>query len=126
MNHVSIIGLIALGGSLGALSRYYISEFCSTAFGNGFPFGTLAVNIIGSFIMGIVVAASQQKILPETVNYAVGVGFLGALTTFSTFNANNFLLMQQGELLKLGLNVAINVTITFAAIVVGYHLLAKN
>ncbi|KOO12613.1 camphor resistance protein CrcB, partial [Vibrio xuii] len=53
MGQFYILGFIAVGGAFGACSRYLISEFCITLFGRGFPYGTLSVNVIGSFLMGL-------------------------------------------------------------------------
>ncbi|TON42954.1 CrcB family protein, partial [Vibrio parahaemolyticus] len=63
MGQFSILGFIALGGAIGACSRYLVSEFCVLLFGRGFPYGTLTVNVVGSFIMGLLIAAFESEIL---------------------------------------------------------------
>jgi CrcB protein len=126
MNQFAILGFIALGGAFGACSRYLVSEMCVLLFGRGFPYGTLLVNVVGSFCMGLLVAAFESEMLPSIPwRQIVGLGFLGALTTFSTFSMDNVLLIQQGAFLKMGLNVLLNVVISIAAAWVGFQILIK-
>jgi CrcB protein len=126
MGQFSILSFIAIGGAFGACSRYIISEFCLSIFGKGFPYGTLTVNVVGSLIMGVLAAALQGQLLPtEPWRQIVGLGFLGALTTFSTFSMDNVLLMQQGAFLKMGVNVVLNVVLSVSAAWFGFQLLTK-
>ncbi|WP_025576865.1 fluoride efflux transporter CrcB, partial [Vibrio parahaemolyticus] len=121
MGQFSILGFIALGGAIGACSRYLVSEFCVLLFGRGFPYGTLTVNVVGSFIMGLLIAAFESEILAtEPWRQVIGLGFLGALTTFSTFSMDNVLLMQQGAFFKMGLNILLNVVLSISAAWVGF------
>ncbi|TNY70240.1 fluoride efflux transporter CrcB, partial [Vibrio parahaemolyticus] len=121
MGQFSILGFIALGGAIGACSRYLVSEFCVLLFGRGFPYGTLTVNVVGSFIMGLLIAAFESEILAtEPWRQVIGLGFLGALTTFSTFSMDNVLLMQQGAFFKMGLNILLNVVLSMSAAWVGF------
>ena len=127
MGQLSILGFIAVGGAFGACSRYLISELCVTLFGRGFPYGTLTVNVIGSFIMGLLIAAFENELLAtEPWRQIIGLGFLGALTTFSTFSMDNVLLMQQGAFFKMGLNVLLNVVLSISAAWIGFQLLIKS
>ncbi|SDH54212.1 CrcB protein [Vibrio xiamenensis] len=127
MGQFSILGFIALGGAVGACSRYLISELCILLLGRGFPYGTLTVNIVGSFIMGLLMAMFQKELLAvEPWRQVIGLGFLGALTTFSTFSMDNVILMQQGALLKMGLNVVLNVVLSISAAWVGFQMLTKG
>ena len=127
MGQLSILGFIAIGGAFGACSRYLISELCVTLFGRGFPYGTLTVNVVGSFIMGLLIAAFENEILaPEPWRQIIGLGFLGALTTFSTFSMDNVLLMQQGAFFKMSLNVLLNVVLSISAAWLGFQLLIKS
>ncbi|MBD1574544.1 fluoride efflux transporter CrcB [Vibrio sp. S17_S38] len=127
MGQLVILSYIALGGAVGACSRYLISEFCVALLGRGFPYGTLTVNVVGSAIMGLLMAAMQNGVIPESPwRLIIGLGFLGALTTFSTFSMDNVLLMQQGAFFKMGLNVLLNVFLSISAAWVGYHFLIKN
>ncbi|MDF4311200.1 fluoride efflux transporter CrcB, partial [Vibrio parahaemolyticus] len=123
MGQFSILGFIALGGAIGACSRYLVSEFCVLLFGRGFPYGTLTVNVVGSFIMGLLIAAFESEILAtEPWRQVIGLGFLGALTTFSTFSMDNVLLMQQGAFFKMGLNILLNVVLSISAAWIGFQL----
>ncbi|EKB3555234.1 fluoride efflux transporter CrcB [Vibrio parahaemolyticus] len=127
MGQFSILGFIALGGAIGACSRYLVSEFCVLLFGRGFPYGTLTVNIAGSFIMGLLIAAFESEILAtEPWRQVIGLGFLGALTTFSTFSMDNVLLMQQGAFFKMGLNILLNVVLSISAAWIGFQLLMRS
>ncbi|EGQ7665300.1 fluoride efflux transporter CrcB [Vibrio parahaemolyticus] len=127
MGQFSILGFIALGGAIGACSRYLVSEFCVLLFGRGFPYGTLTVNVVGSFIMGLLIAAFKSEILAtEPWRQVIGLGFLGALTTFSTFSMDNVLLMQQGAFFKMGLNILLNVVLSISAAWIGFQLLMRS
>lgn len=103
---------IALGGAVGATLRYGLSEWMLHLFGRAFPFGTLLVNILGSFVIGLLygfilsghLAANPWRIF-------VGIGVLGALTTFSTFSMDTVLLLQQGQIFKALLNVMANLVL---------------
>ncbi|HCG9847023.1 TPA: fluoride efflux transporter CrcB [Vibrio parahaemolyticus] len=127
MGQFSILGFIALGGAIGACSRYLVSEFCVLLFGRGFPYGTLTVNVVGSFIMGLLIAAFENEILAtEPWRQVIGLGFLGALTTFSTFSMDNVLLMQQGAFFKMGLNILLNVVLSISAAWISFQLLMRS
>ncbi|EHJ9990506.1 TPA: fluoride efflux transporter CrcB [Vibrio parahaemolyticus] len=127
MGQFSILGFIALGGAIGACSRYLVSEFCVLLFGRVFPYGTLTVNVVGSFIMGLLIAAFESEILAtEPWRQVIGLGFLGALTTFSTFSMDNVLLMQQGAFFKMGLNILLNVVLSISAAWIGFQLLMRS
>ena len=127
MGQFAVLGFIAIGGAFGACSRYLVSELCIVLFGRGFPYGTLTVNVVGSFIMGLLIAAFETEVLaPEPWRQIIGLGFLGALTTFSTFSMDNVLLMQQGAFLKMGLNVLLNVVLSISACWIGFQLLIQS
>lgn len=103
---------VACGGAIGACLRYFLTVETTKLLGKGFPFGTLMVNIIGSFALGCVYAwLTQQDALSNNLRLFVGVGLLGALTTFSTFSYDTFMLLQHGFILKAGLNILINVSV---------------
>jgi fluoride exporter len=126
MGNISLWGFIAVGGAVGACSRYFISELCAALFGRGFPYGTLTVNVIGSLIMGALAAALHGELLPsEPWRQLIGLGFLGALTTFSTFSMDNVSLMQQGAFFKMGLNIVLNVSLSVFAAWLGFQVLSK-
>jgi CrcB protein len=128
MNNMIInIALVACGGAFGATLRYLIALGMISLFGKGFPFATLVVNVLGSLIMGVIFQLMQNETITSSPWWPlIGVGFLGALTTFSTFSMDNLLLLQQGELLKAMINVALNVVVCILAAYVGTLLVLKS
>ncbi|TKB53266.1 fluoride efflux transporter CrcB [Ferrimonas aestuarii] len=113
---------VALGGAVGASARYGLSLLAIKLFGTGFPFGTLMVNCIGSLMMGALYAWGDVSDLPPALKAFVGVGMLGALTTFSTFSNETLLLMQEGDIVKAMLNVLLNVGLCLVMVYVGQQL----
>lgn len=120
---LSTYAFIAVGGATGACLRFFLYEMAIKLFGKGFPFGTLLVNVFGSLLIGVLYAAAEQG-LTEVIPWRnlVGIGFLGALTTFSTFSLDTVLLMQQGFWLKAVLNVLLNVSMCILAAFIGIKL----
>ncbi len=107
---MSMYIFIALGGATGACLRYFLSQLMLQWFGKGFPFGTLLVNIIGSFSLGFLYSLLEQGQLEAALwRTTIGIGFLGALTTFSTFSVDTLMLFQQGLWFKAALNVTLNI-----------------
>jgi len=87
---------ISVGASIGAIFRYVLGIFYNFVFPS-IPLGTLYANLIGGFLMGIFMAVSKDHILSETARLAITTGFLGGLTTFSTFSAEATTLLSHGE-----------------------------
>lgn len=113
---------IFIGGGLGSLSRYGISILLR-AYSFNFPFATLLVNIIGSFILGFTVALFWNKAhLNETAKLAIAVGFCGGLTTFSTFSWETFDLIKNGEFILAVIYALISVLTCVLAISLGAFL----
>ena len=109
-----------LGGALGAVSRYYISNLVYDWLGRDFPYGTLTVNIIGSFLMGLLTVIIMQKgHIDPAIKLGLLVGFLGALTTFSTFSLDTLALIQEGAVVRTLINVLISVIVCVFAVWLG-------
>ncbi len=113
MNITTLIA-VGVGGFFGAIARFLIAGYVQKLSGIFFPIGTLTVNVLGSFIIGLLFMYFEQIIHPMAKAMLV-TGFLGALTTFSTFSLETFLLLQDGLYLKAGLNILLNVTLTIAS-----------
>jgi len=127
INSLTLYALIALGGACGASLRFFISQFLLNWLGKGFPFATLMVNISGSFIMGLLYGLIEQGTLEVTVyRTLIGVGFLGAFTTFSTFSLDTVLLIQQGEFFKAMANVLFNVVLCISAAALGIFFVSNH
>lgn len=107
---------VAMGGALGAMLRYGISSGIYAWFGRSFPYGTLVVNVAGSFAIGLLSILLVEKFnIPQEWRLALVVGVLGALTTFSTFSWDTLDLMQQGLMQRAFLNVLLNVVLCIGA-----------
>jgi len=104
--------LVALGGVVGCVARYWLSGVVQRLGDHGFPSGTLAVNIVGSLIIGIVMTLSLERgLVDERLRILLTTGFCGGFTTMSTFSYENFALLQDGEHLLAFANTGV----TFAA-----------
>lgn len=112
---------VALGGAFGAVVRFLVSSGIYQWLGRGFPYGTLVVNVIGSFMLGLLTESLMQQRITITFEYraAILVGFIGAFTTFSTFSLETFYLLEQGQLTKAGLNIVTSVSACLLAIWIG-------
>lgn len=92
------LALIAFGGAIGALCRYWVGTAVHTMWPTKIPYGTLFINVSGSFVLGILyVLVSERQMLPMHWRPLVMVGFLGAFTTFSTFSVEIVNLMDNGH-----------------------------
>ncbi|RMG31841.1 MAG: fluoride efflux transporter CrcB [Gammaproteobacteria bacterium] len=114
---------IAGGGALGALLRYWVSTAVYGLLGRAFPWGTLAVNLIGSFLMGLLTVLLIERLesAPETRAFLL-IGFLGAFTTFSTFSVETLLLIESGSWTRALTNIAASVAVCVLAAFLGVTL----
>lgn len=120
----SVVLSIALGGSVGALARHVIGTSINTALATGFPFGTLAVNLLGSFIMGIVAELVTGVWQPSAeLRLMIMVGFLGALTTFSSYALDFARLMEAGEVVPALAYVLLSNLLCFLGLFLGFYLI---
>jgi len=117
---------VAIGGASGALLRFLTVSFISQFTGNSFPWGTMTVNVVGSFLIGFlsIVALEIMSWSPEWRGL-IFAGFLGGLTTFSSFSLETFLLLSNGQLGKAAFNILANVLLCLSATWLGV-LLAKQ
>jgi len=114
--------LVLAGGALGAPLRYLTDLFVQSRHDSVFPWGTFAVNISGSLVLGATAGAVQATDGPAWVLTLVGTGFCGALTTFSAFGFETVRLVEDGSLLEAGLNVSASLAAGMAACVAGWSL----
>jgi len=110
---------LAAGGAAGALGRYVVSGWVQQWAGAGFPWGTVAVNLIGSFALGFVVQASLLGGWSSELRLFVAVGFLGAFTTFSTFAYEALELLRAGQSWEALGYVALNVLLGLLLVALG-------
>jgi CrcB protein len=112
---------VALGGAFGAVIRFLMSTGLYQWLGRDFPYGTLVVNIVGSFMIGLLSEALILQRLAITLEYrsAILVGFIGAFTTFSTFSLETIYLIEQGSINKALINIAVSVLACLLAVWIG-------
>jgi CrcB protein len=109
-----------LGGSLGAVMRFVVSNSVTEKLGTNFPYGTLTVNVLGSFVMGFLAMFLVERIgLDPLLRLGIFVGFLGAFTTFSTFSMETLNLFEQGESLRALVNMFVSVLLSVLAVWLG-------
>ena len=120
---MSILLSIFLGGGVGALLRFLISEQIDRLFLSSFPFGTIVVNVLGAFLMGLVVSYFADKVnISQNIKMFLTIGFLGGFTTFSTFNLDFYQLFSNGEILASLLYLFVTFTFTVIAFYLGLGL----
>lgn len=110
---------IGLFGALGCVSRYLISGWVYTLAGRALPYGTLAVNVIGSFLLGLLMETGlRSTMLSPELRIGLAVGFMGGFTTFSTFSLETMRLFEEGSYWQAGSNILLNVLVCllFAAL----------
>lgn len=120
---MKLVLAIAAGGAIGAVLRHYVSHGMVSWLGDGFPYGTLTVNVAGSFILGMLVAAFAHVWSPgEYMQAFLTVGMMGALTTFSTFSLDTAKLAQGGQLGLTALYIVLSVSLAIGALFGGLAL----
>ncbi|HCC54342.1 MAG TPA: fluoride efflux transporter CrcB [Desulfobulbaceae bacterium] len=119
---MQVVLLIAGFGALGCVTRYYLSGWAYDLFGRSFPYGTLAVNILGAFIIGLIMEFGMRStLLPTNLRIGLTIGFLGGLTTFSTFSYETFKLLEDGELFVATTNILSSVIVCLIFTWLGIH-----
>jgi len=124
---MTVILYIALFGAVGCLARYFLSGWVYNLLGTSMPYGTLAVNVIGAFLIGLVMEFSlRSTAVSYELRIGLTIGFLGGFTTFSSFSYETFRLLEGAQLPQALANVLLSVTaclaFTFLGIVAARHL----
>ena len=113
---------IALGGALGTTARYWLSGVVARSVGETFPWGTLVINVTGSFVIGFFGALTSpdgRLFVGSTARQFVMIGMCGGYTTFSSFSLQTLNLMNDGEWLRAGANIGLSVLLCMFAVWVG-------
>jgi CrcB protein len=124
---MKLYAAIMLGGALGSAARFAVSVWLAAKVGESFPWGTFAVNVIGSFVIGFFVAITGPDgafMVSPAVRAFVAIGLLGGFTTFSSFSIQTFYLMQDGQWLWAAGNVVMSVV--FCLLAAGGGVAAAN
>lgn len=119
MTYLSYLS-VALGGAVGAMLRYGLSGWVQSATGFAFPFGTLAVNILGSFVLGAAMQLGTGRfLLSVETRLLITTGFCGSLTTFSTFSYETLVLLEDQQWQSAAGNILLNVVVCLTAAYLG-------
>jgi CrcB protein len=114
---------VAAGGAVGAVARYLVMSGVGVLLGSGFPYATLTVNVVGSFILGVIVESAALVWSPgEALRAFLVVGMLGAFTTFSTFSLDVAVLYERGAFASLAAYIILSVVVSIAALFAGLAL----
>lgn len=115
--------LVAAGGAIGSAARYLVSTWAAARFGSEFPYGTLIVNIVGCFIIGAFMTMATERLSVSPYwRLFITVGFVGGMTTFSSFSYETLHLLQEADVLRAFYNVGLNVLVGFSATWLGIGL----
>lgn len=117
--------LVALGGGIGAMGRHGLGQLTLRAFGPGFPVGTMAANVVGGLLMGLLAGWLMTKDGGQNLRLLLGVGLLGGFTTFSAFSLDAFLMVEKGRYGALAAYVGGSVILAIAAIAIGLLIARK-
>jgi fluoride exporter len=112
--------MVAIGGGLGSVLRFWVGGYVSNRMGTRFPYGTFIINCTASFLIGFVITLLAEKAdWNANWRYLIPIGFIGGYSTFSTFEYETFRVFQEGELLPAGLNVVLSVVVGFVSVWLG-------
>ena len=119
--HMQKTIFIALAGLVGTLVRYWLSGFVARQYGETFPWGTLIVNLIGSFLAGAMYHLAEERLLlSPAVRTVVFIGLLGGFTTFSSYGLQTFTLLRNAEIGLATLNVTVSNVLGLLMVWMGY------
>jgi fluoride exporter len=112
--------MIAIGGGLGSMLRFWVGGVVSGRMGTRFPYGTFLINCTASFLIGFIITLLAEKThWSPNLRFLIPIGFIGGYSTFSTFEYETFRVFQEGELLIAFLNVILSIVVGFAAVWLG-------
>lgn len=113
--------IVFIGAGIGGGFRYWLTSLVQKYYPPYFPIGTLVVNLIGSFILGLMIFGLDEKeLISPSVKLFIGIGFCGGFTTFSSFSFETFNLIRDAEFLFAGLNIIANVLLTLFGVYIAY------
>jgi CrcB protein len=111
---------ISLGAMVGANLRYFTAQYAAKLFGLSFPYGTLIINVTGSFLLGVFLIWTTERVLVDPRwRLVIAIGFCGGYTTFSSFSYESFALFEQGQWLASALNILVTNAACLAAVILG-------
>lgn len=114
---------VGIGGFIGASLRYVINICSSRFWGDGFPYGTLIVNVLGGFLIGLIMELSlTTKLISPNLRLFLTTGIMGGLTTFSTFSYETVTLFTNGSYMLAGLNAGLNLFLSLGGVVLGKYI----
>jgi fluoride exporter len=112
--------MVAIGGGLGSMLRFWVGGIVSGRMGSRFPYGTFLINCTASFLIGFIITLLAEKThWSPNLRFLIPIGFIGGYSTFSTFEYETFRVIQDGEFLIAFLNIVLSVLLGFAAVWLG-------
>jgi fluoride exporter len=111
--------VVGIGGFLGAIARYALGIYIAGRYGVRFPYGTFVINISGSFLIGLIMVLLARTTASVYWRYLIPIGFIGAYTTFSTFEYETLRALQDGQFMAGFLNVVLSLVVGFVAVWAG-------
>jgi CrcB protein len=112
--------MVGIGGFVGAIARYWLGSYIGGKMGTRFPYGTFVINISGSFLIGLILTLLAERThWNPNLRYLIPIGFIGAYTTFSTFEYETLRTVQDGQVWIAFLNISLSVVVGFAAVWAG-------